>query len=67
MSRWTVGFTDKQQAEFERLRALLDETTGSKVVVSAIRFTLALLDKQKEGYTICLKKDGEVTDLKFLF
>lgn len=67
MHRWSISLSDKQQADLERLRLLLDQPTASKTIGTAIRFVLAILDRQEEGYKICLKKDGQIVEVEILF
>lgn len=67
MHRLSIGFSDMDWKELEQLKVLLDEPKTSRAVVRAVRLARRMTEIRRDGYEICTKKGGEITQLQILF
>ena len=62
-----VQLSDQNLADLERIKELCDIRVNTEAVRKALRILRLLLEKQNDKHVVCLRKDGNIVELEFLF
>lgn len=62
-----VHLSEQNLADLDRIKKLSDIRVNTEAVKKALKILRILLEKQKDGHTVCLRKEGNIVELEFLF
>jgi len=62
-----VHLSDQNIDDLEKIKELSDIRVNTEAVRKAIKLLRRLLEKQSDGYVICLRKDKDIIELEFMF
>ncbi|MEK7507390.1 MAG: helix-turn-helix transcriptional regulator [Patescibacteria group bacterium] len=67
VSSVVVHLSGQNIADLEKIKELPDIRVNIEVVRKALKLLRRLLEKQSDGYVVCLRKDKDVIELEFMF
>jgi len=62
-----VHLSEQNLADLNRIKELSDIRVNTEAVRKSLKILRILLEKQRDGHTVCLRKDGNIVELEFLF
>lgn len=62
-----VHLSEQNLADLDRIKELSDIRANTEAVRKSLKILRILLEKQKDGNTVCLRKEGNIVELEFLF
>lgn len=62
-----VHLSDQNLADLDRIKELSDIRVNTEAVRKALKILRLLLEKQKDGSAVCLRKGDNIVELEFLF
>lgn len=62
-----VHLSEQNLADLDRIKELSDIRVNTEAVRKSLKILRIMLEKQKDGNTVCLRKDGNIVELEFLF
>ena len=66
-SSFMVHLSEQTIADLEKIKELSDIRVNTEAVRKALKLLRRLLEKQSEGYVVCVRKDKDVIELEFMF